>query len=91
LQVDAQQLAQQLGKHLFRKVVAVNELVLVRVDGIDLIVRVAAVNSLDEAAREEAISYHCYRGLVTPDTAIYLTEQGAFHLQSLSNINRCWC
>lgn len=69
-------MTQQLGKQLFRRVVAVNDLVLVQADGVSLIVRVAAVNNLDEAAREEALSYHCYRGLVTPDTLIYLTEQG---------------
>lgn len=49
-------MTQQLGKQLFRRVVAVNDLVLVQADGVSLIVRVAAVNNLDEAAREEALS-----------------------------------
>ena len=74
LQVDAQRLTKLISKQLFGRVVAVNELVLVHLDGLALIIRIANVNTLDEAAKEEALSYHCYRGLVTPDTIIYLTE-----------------
>ncbi|KAK9908984.1 hypothetical protein WJX75_005570 [Coccomyxa subellipsoidea] len=73
-QVDAQRLTKLISKQLFGRVVAVNELVLVHLDGLALIIRIANVNTLDEAAKEEALSYHCYRGLVTPDTIIYLTE-----------------
>ncbi len=74
MQVDAQSLTKLLGKQLFGRVVAVNELVLVHLDGLALVVRIANLNTLDEAARGEALSYHCYRGLVAPDTTLYLTE-----------------
>ena len=75
LQVDAQRLTKLISKQLFGRVVAVNELVLVHLDGLALVIRLANVNTLDEAAREEALSYHCYRGVVTPDTIIYLTGE----------------
>ena len=55
---------------------AVNELMLVPIDDVLLLVRVVDVNTLDEAAREEAVGYHCYRGLVTPETIIWLAAQG---------------
>jgi len=72
--VDAQQLSKLLSKQLFTRVVAVNELVLVSIDSLALVVRISSVNTLDEAARDEALTYHCYRGLVTPDTEVYLKK-----------------
>lgn len=72
--MDADQLGKLLNKRLFRRAVAINELVLVHLESLALVVRISSVNTLDEAARDEALSYHCYRGLVTPDTIIYLTE-----------------
>lgn len=72
--MDAQQLSKLLSKQLFRRVVAVNELVLVSIDGLALVVRISSVNTLDEAGRDQALTYHCYRGLVTPDTEVYLRE-----------------
>ena len=76
-QVDAGKLRQALSKQLFGRVVAANELVLVHVEGRALLVRITEVNSLDEEAREEALSYHCFRGLVTPETLIWITDKGA--------------
>ena len=55
---------------------AVNELVLVHLDGQALIVRITEVHDLEELARQEAVSYHCYRASVTPDTVIDLIEEG---------------
>lgn len=72
--MDAQRLGNLVSKQLFRRAAAVNELVLVDMEGLALVIRISSVNTLDEAARDEALSYHCYRGLVTPDTVIYLTE-----------------
>ena len=57
-------------------IVAVNELVLVHLDGLALIVRITEVHNLDELARQEAVSYHCYRALMMPDTVIDLIEEG---------------
>lgn len=76
VQVDAIKLRQALSKQLCQRVVAVTELVLVHVEGLAVIVRITEVHSLDEEARQEAVSYHCYRGLVTPDTVISLVEEG---------------
>jgi len=33
-----------------------------------------AADSLDAEAREEAVGYHCYRGLVTPETTFWLSQ-----------------
>ena len=76
LQIDAARLRQALAKQLFHRIVAVNELVLVHLDGLALVVRMTEVHNLDELARQEAVSYHCYRAMVTPDTVIDLTEEG---------------
>ena len=76
MQVDATKLRQVLSKQLFQRIVAASELVLVHIDGLAVIVRITDVHNLDEEARQEAVSYHCYRGLVTPDTIISLVEEG---------------
>ena len=76
MQVDAVKLKQALAKQLFQRIVAVNELVLAAVDGMALVVRITEVNNLDESARQEAVSYHCYRGMVSPDTVLSLIEEG---------------
>lgn len=76
-QVDGGRLRQALSKRLFGRVVAANELVMVHVDGLALLVRITEVNTLDEEAREEALSYHCFRGLVTPETILWVTDGGA--------------
>ena len=76
VQIDAAKLGQALSKQLFQRIVAVTELVLVHIDGLPVVVRVTEVHNLDEEARQEAVSYHCYRGMVTPDTAITLVEEG---------------
>lgn len=77
VELDAHRLGKLVSKQLFRRAVAVNELVLVHMESLALVVRISSVNTLDEAARDEALSYHCFRGLVTPDTFIYLTEGGS--------------
>ena len=79
--MDAGRLRQALSGRLFGRVVAANELVLVQVDGLALLVRVAEVNTLDEEAREAALSYHCFRGLVTPETALWVTADGGAQAQ----------
>ena len=81
--MEAVKLKQALAKQLFQMIVAVNELVLVTVDGDALVVRITEVNNLDESARQEAVSYHCYRGMVTPDTVMSLIEEGGKSLSML--------
>jgi len=78
MQVDAMKLRQALSKQLFQRIVAVNELVLVHMEEMALVVRITEVHNLDAMARHEAVSYHCYRGLVTPDTVISLIEEGRY-------------
>ncbi len=75
--MDAGRLRQALSRRLFGRVVAANELVLVHVDGVALLVRIAEVNTLDEEGRAQALSYHCFRGLVTPETLLWVTGEGA--------------
>ena len=82
MQVDAIRLGQALSKQLFQRVVAATELALVHIDGLPIIVRITEVHNLDEEARQEAVSYHCYRGLVTPDTVISLVEEGESFVHS---------
>ncbi|EIE25119.1 cytochrome b5 [Coccomyxa subellipsoidea C-169] len=89
MQVDAQSLIKVLGKQLFGRVVAVNELVMVHLDGLALVVRIANLNTLDESAREETLSYHCYRGLVAPDTTLYLTEGKQIRCLGCDDVTRC--
>ena len=50
--MDAARLAQALCKHCFRTVLAVNELVVMQWEGVSLVIRVTAANTLDAAARE---------------------------------------
>ena len=73
-QVDARQLAKQLLRSRFSTVLALGEAVVLpwpaggSSDGGDagggarLLLRVTAVHTLDQQAREEAVGYHCYRG-----------------------------
>lgn len=82
LQLDARDLAARLGHICFHSVVAVNESVLLNVDGHELVLRVAVTNTLTAKEQADVIGYHCYRGRVTPDTAIYLRE---FHVAPSSS------
>ena len=76
MQVDAKKLRRALAKQLFQRIVAASELVLVHIDSLAVVVRIIEVHNMDEEARQEAVSYHCYRGLVTPDTVMSLVEEG---------------
>lgn len=50
--MDAARLAQAFCKHCFRTVLAVNELVVLQYEGVRLVIRVTAADTLDAAARE---------------------------------------
>jgi hypothetical protein len=41
-----------------------------------LLVRVTGTHTLAPGEREEAVAYHCFRGCLTPDTALYLHALG---------------
>ena len=71
--MDADQLCRLLGKQLFGKILAVNEMVVTSIDGVQVLCRITATDTLDPDSRAEAVGYHCYRGLVTPETQFYLT------------------
>jgi hypothetical protein len=43
-------------------------------DEAQLVLRIRACNTLDEDAAADTVGYHCYRGIITPDTAMYTTE-----------------
>eukprot|EP00798_Chlamydomonas_sp_ICE-L_P025927 gene25927-11606_t len=48
--------------------------VVVPFHGVEFIIRVGCTNVLAEAEREEAIGYHCFRGVLSPNTSVYLTQ-----------------
>lgn len=63
LQVDARALVRELLRLHFGAVLAVGQAcVLASTGGHRLLLRVTSANVLDEAAREEALGYHCFRG-----------------------------
>ncbi|GAB4817964.1 hypothetical protein N2152v2_005010 [Parachlorella kessleri] len=74
VEVDAQALAQEFLRQYFGRVAAVNEACVLEREGHQLLLRVSATNTLNPSEQEECIGYHCYRGLVTPDTQVYLVE-----------------
>jgi hypothetical protein len=44
-----------------------------------LVLRVRACNTLDQDTAADTVGYHCYRGIVTPETDIYLTLASPQH------------
>lgn len=76
-EVDARRVISALLKQWFDCMVAVNQVAVVTLDvGLALVARVAAVNTLDDQQRAEAIVYHCFRGRCTPNTAVYVSMAG---------------
>jgi len=79
VEVDAAVLSNLLAKQLLGQVIAVNEGIVAEVSGAELLVKIRAADSLDAEAREEAVGYHCYRGLVTPETTFWLSQSRTGH------------
>eukprot|EP00887_Chlorella_sp_A99_P005263 scaffold1.g5263.t1 len=75
--LPAGELAQQFLREHLGAVVAANEACVLRRGGLRVVLRVAAADTLEPEEAEERIGYHCYRGLVTPDTRVYLTSAAA--------------
>lgn len=71
-QVNAAALTSAFSKQYFGRVLAVNELIVIQLVHVPLLLRITSTNTLAEDEQEEAIGYHCYRGVLTPTTAIYL-------------------
>lgn len=40
----------------------------------DVVLRVVACNTLPEGTRLDTVGYHCYRGIVRPETIIYISQ-----------------
>lgn len=59
-------------KHHAGRVLAVNEVATVSMGDEAFVMRVASAESLDAAERADAIGYHCFRGRLLPDTAVYM-------------------
>ncbi|KAI3433794.1 hypothetical protein D9Q98_003599 [Chlorella vulgaris] len=76
VQVDVRALTRELLRLCFRAVLAVNEVLVLAVGGRQLLLRITATNTLDAEAQDEGVAYHCYRGLLTQDTQIYLHSPG---------------
>ena len=95
LQLDAEALSRQLETMKFGRVAAVGEQLLLRAGSRQLVARVTAVDSQGPEA-EDLVGYHCYRGLVTPNTAIYLTADGELFVDewrcaALLWLRAVWC
>lgn len=79
--IDGGRLAGRFLRDLLGLVVATNEVFIFPLDelhghatdaeSLQLVLTVRECNTLDEAARQDAVRYHCYRGIVGPDTAVY--------------------
>ena len=71
--VDASHLTREIIRVNFSRWLCVNEWVVIpNLNGLDLVVRVTEVHTLDRQEREEAIGYHCFRGSLTSTTRIFL-------------------
>lgn len=53
------------------------QLIVLQHADVDLVLRVTCTDSLSPQEQEEALGYHCYRGLLAPGTAVYLTADAA--------------
>lgn len=66
----AVEVEQELMRRWLGRYVAVNQLVPLQVQGLQLILRVASTHTLPVEEREEALGYHCFRGILTPTTEV---------------------
>ena len=69
---DARQVVAAFRRELQGRVLAVGQVAVIQLPGLALRLRVASADTLDATARDEAVTYHCFRGLLAPDTAIFL-------------------
>lgn len=74
VELDAAALEASAARQLLGQVVALGEAVVVPLAGGRVLLRVAATENLDPGTAAEAIGHHCFRGLVTLDTRIWLSE-----------------
>lgn len=74
-QVEAQDVSEALFAHRTQHMLAVGEVVVLDVGGLDVRLRVSRTDVLSQDAREDAVGYHCFRGLLTPATRVYLRPQ----------------
>ncbi|KAK9814395.1 hypothetical protein WJX72_005174 [[Myrmecia] bisecta] len=75
VEVDGGKLASRFQKQYLGHVLAVTQQLVLTHEGANLVIRVTGAHALDEEAREEAVGYHCFRGLLTPETQIFLTAK----------------
>jgi hypothetical protein len=60
--VDARDVYRELLRLYFGLVLALNEACVLHAGGRRLLLRVTAADTLDAAARADAVGYHCFRG-----------------------------
>ena len=68
--LDGAAIARELARTHAGAVLAVNQLVPLTVGGVALLLRVSAADTLDADSAADALSYHCFRGRLVPDTAV---------------------
>ncbi|GJP83016.1 hypothetical protein CLOP_g13229 [Closterium sp. NIES-67] len=75
-----QDLCDQLHRLFHHQVLTVSHTLVMSARGKELAVRVAEANNLSEDERDEAVLYHCYRGMLTNDTQIHLVPDTGIEL-----------
>lgn len=81
IEVEAQQLVSLAGKAFFGELVSTNELFIVSHAGESIVLRVVEVNQLapDDSDGDSGMTPHCFRGLVQPQTQIFISLSTSFY------------
>lgn len=72
VRLDARAVVRALKQRCTGHMLAAGEVVLLKVAGHELRLRVAQTDTADASAREELVAYHCFRGVLAPGTDVYL-------------------
>ena len=72
VRLDARAVVKALKQRCIGHVLAVGEVILLTVAGHELRLRVAQTDTADAGARDELVAYHCFRGVLAPETDVYL-------------------
>jgi len=73
--IDASRVVSILMSRCVGRVMCINQLEVIEMGPTvgPLVVRISRLDNLDQGEREDLISYHCFRGMLAPDTSMYVT------------------
>lgn len=66
------------------------QVLLLELEGVQLVLRITATNTLAPEEQEEAIGYHCFRGRLAPETQVYLHALSSTSSASSGGTNGGW-